>query len=299
MIDGKRLAPRPDDKRPRLMAVSDAELDRPKIKTVLKVIYNTLARLFHDPVGMVLGSTFVLLMLWGTHGKVDLLSLVWHGWTGPGSNPATRGQLIRGIPWDQEWLSFLIGAVLLVAIPALLIKLVYRQDLKDYGLGLPPRGRRAFALLSAAILFVVSLPAFYLGTNDAGMQAIYPMYRGVIAGFAPFLVYDLGALVSFVAIRIPCRGYLLFGLYQFRDRDAPEGMVGARGPLVFGYYAIFIAMLSYTAWHLGKPVPELWGTLVWGIAAGTVVLVSRSIWLIVIVHWLLNVFLDLAMWRGW
>jgi hypothetical protein len=299
MVDGKRLAPRPDDKRPRLMAVSDAELDRPKIKTVLKVIYNTLARLFHDPVGMVLGSTFVLLMLWGTHGKVDLLSLVWDGWTGPGSDPTARGQLIPGIPWDQEWLSFLIGAVLLVAIPVLLIKLVYRQDLKDYGLGLPPRGRRAFALLSAAILFVVSLPAFYLGTKDAGMHSIYPMYRGVFGGFGPFIVYELGYLLFFVVIEFTFRGYLLFGLYQFRDRDAPEGIVGVRGPLVFGYYAIFIAMLSYTAWHLGKPVPELWGTLVWGIAAGTVVLVSRSIWLIVVVHWLLNVFLDLAMWRGW
>jgi hypothetical protein len=299
MVDGKPLAPRPEEKRPRISPVSDAELDAPTIKTVLKVIWNTLARVFHDPVGMVLGSTFVLLMLWGTHGKVELLSLAWDGWQGPGSDPATRGRIIQSIPWDQEWLSFLIGAGLLVGIPVLLIKLVYKQDLKDYGLGLPPAGRRAFALLSAAILFVVSLPAFYLGTKDAGMQSIYPMYRGVFDGFGPFLAFELGYVVFFIVIEFTFRGYLLFGLYQFRDRDAPEGIVGIRGPLVFGYYAILIAMLSYTAWHLGKPVPELWGTLVWGIAAGTVVLVSRSIWPIVLVHYLLNVFLDLAIWQGW
>ena len=42
--------------------------------------------------------------------------------------------------------------------------------------------------------------------------------------------------------------------------------------MAFGYYAILLSMLSYTAWHLGKPLPELWGTLVWGLVAGTIVL---------------------------
>jgi membrane protease YdiL (CAAX protease family) len=58
-------------------------------------------------------------------------------------------------------------------------------------------------------------------------------------------------------------------------------------------------MLSYTAWHLGKPVPELWGTLVWGILAGTVVLATRTVWPVIIVHWLLNVFMDLAIYKDW
>ncbi len=235
MVDGRRLAPRHEDKRPRLKPVSDGELDAPTIKTVLKVIYNTLVRPFHDPVGMVLGSTFVLVMLWGAHGKVELLSLVWDGWKGPGSDPAARGQLVPGVPWDQEWLSFVIGAVLLIGVPMLLIKLVYKQNLRDYGLGLPPPGRRAFALLSASMLFVISLPAFYIGAHDAGMRSIYPMYRGVFDGLTPFIVYELGYLVFFVVIEFTFRGYLLFGLYQFRDRDAPEGIVGTRGPLVFGY----------------------------------------------------------------
>ena len=299
MANGKRLTPRAEEKRPRVFPVTEAEFDAPTITVVLKVIWNTLARVFHDPVGMVLGSTFVLLMLWGTHGKVELLSLLWDGWQGPGSDPSTRGQILPAIGWDQEWLAFLIGAVLLVGIPVLLIKLVYRQDLKDYGLGLPPKGRRAFAVLSALVLFGASLPAFYLGARDPGMQSVYPMYRGVFQGLGAFAAYQLGYVVFFIVIEFTFRGYLLLGLYQFRDREAPDGIVGIPGPLVFGYYAILVAMLSYTAWHLGKPVPELWGTLVWGIAAGSVVLVSRSIWFIVIVHWLLNVFLDLTIWRGW
>jgi len=287
------------DRRPRLVDLDQRELEAPSVRTVLKLIYNTVARLFQDRVGMILGSTFVLLMLWGTHGKVELLTTIWGGWRGPGSDPAARARIVAGIPWDQEWLSFALGAVLLIGVPALLIKLVYRQRLRDYGLCLPPKGRRTFALVSAALLFACSLPAFYLAVHDPAMRAEYPLYRGAFETTGRFLAYELGYLLFFVVIEFIFRGYLLFGLFQLRDRDAPEGIVGAPGPLVFGYYSIFIAMLSYTAWHLGKPVPELWGTLVWGIAAGTIVLASRSLVPVILVHWLLNVFLDFAMWRQW
>jgi hypothetical protein len=67
----------------------------------------------------------------------------------------------------------------------------------------------------------------------------------------------------------------------------------------FGYYAVLISMLSYTAWHLGKPQLELWGTVPWGLATGTIALISRSILLLILVHWGLNAFLDLAIREGW
>lgn len=296
--EGRIPTARPEHKWPRPLEVSPAELERPTLVTLPKLIVNTVIRLFHDPVGIILGSAFVLIMLWGVHGKLDLLGLVWDGWKGPGSDPATRSRILPGIPWDQEWISFFAGAVLLVLVPCVVIKLVLKQDLKDYGLCLPPKGRRALAWLSAALLFALSLPAFYLGAHDDGMRALYPLYRD-FADVSQFALYQFGYLLFFVAIEFMFRGYLLFGLFQFRDRDAPPGVVGIRGPLVFGYYAIFISMLSYTAWHLGKPVPELWGTLFWGIVAGTVALESRSIVPLILIHWLLNVLLDLAVWRGW
>jgi membrane protease YdiL (CAAX protease family) len=85
---------------------------------------------------------------------------------------------------------------------------------------------------------------------------------------------------------------LLFGLYR-----SWYGIGGrhARTPLGFGYYSILISMLSYTAWHLGKPLPEVWGTLVWGLATGTIALATGTIWPIIIVHWLLNIVLDVRL----
>ncbi len=292
------LAPRSDEKHPRLFALIETELTHPTVLTVLKLTYNAFARMFHDPAGMLLGSAFLLLMIWGPHGRLDWLSYLWAGWQGPGSDPSARAVILPGIPWDQEWLSFLAGFVRVVLVPMALIKFVFGHELRDYGLGLPRKGRGNLAIIAAAVLFLGSLGPFYAAARDKAMQATYPLYRGTFVSTSQFLVYEAGYLLFFIAIEFIFRGYLLFGLFRIRDKQALPGTRGVPGPLLFGYYAISISMLSYTAWHLGKPVPELWGTLLWGVATGTFALATRSIWPIVIVHWLLNVSLDaLILWR--
>lgn len=298
-VEHTPMQARAEDRLPKAVVVSDAERDHPSILTIGKILYNMIVRLFHDPVGMILASAFVLIMVWGFHGNLELLGLIWDGWTGPGSagDPA-RQAIIPGIPWDQEWLSFLGGAVLLVLIPAVLIKYVYKQSLSAYGLGLPRHDRRRLTWLSAILLFVLSLPAFYVGARSPQMQAVYPLYRD-FHGPLQFVIYEIGYLVFFVVIEFIFRGYLLFGLFRLQDQEALPGVGGIRGPLVFGYYAVFISMLSYTAWHLGKPLPELGGTLMWGIAAGGIALTTGTILPLILVHWLLNVFMDLLIWQQW
>jgi hypothetical protein len=278
--------------------LTEQEFENPTFRTLFKLIRDTLRLLFRDRIGILIGSAFVVLMLWGTHGDVELLGLVWPGWDGPGSDPATRATIVSGIPWDQEWASFWIGVLLVVGIPALIIKLVFKQSLRDYGLGAPPRDRWRLTLLASLALFGVSLPFFFAAAQNPGMQDVYPFFKD-FDGDGDFFVYELGYIGFFIAIEFIFRGYLLFGLYGLPDRDAPGGVVGVSGPLVFGYYAILISMLSYTAWHLGKPVPELWGTLVWGVLAGTIALATRTIWPLILVHWLLNVFMDLAIYKNW
>jgi hypothetical protein len=285
-------------RRPQPKPIDEHELEHPTLGTIGRLIWNTLVRFFYDPIAIILGSAFLALMLWGHHGDLQLLGVVWDGWKGPGSDPATRAEILPGIPWDQEWLSFWAGCAIVVGIPWLLIRFVFHQRLRDYGMGAPPPGRRRLALLASLVLLVPSIPLFYLGAHDPGMKDTYPFFRD-FDGTGEFLVYELGYLPFFVAIEFIFRGYLLFGLFGLQDRDAPPGVIGEKGPLVFGYYAILISMLSYTAWHLGKPVPELWGTLAWGVVTGTIALAIRSILPIIAVHWLLNVWLDLLIWQGW
>jgi len=120
---------------------------------------------------------------------------------------------------------------------------------------------------------------------------LYPVYRP-FTNDVQFMVYELTYLPFFLAIEFIFRGYLLFGLESIRPEHARSAGGGGAAPYFFGKYALLVQMLSYTAWHLGKPQAELWGTLLWGIAAGATAWAIRSIWPVVLSHWLLNVFLD-------
>ena len=290
--------------------VSEAELLRPRLSTGPKVITQTVLPLLVRPQGLILLSSFVLLMAWGENGSLQVLRgveglqslglpLFWSGWGGTGSDPASRDQIIPGLAWDQELICYVAGFVLLVVLPAIFIRVVLRESLSEFGLCLPPKDRWRFAITSALGLAVLGVPAILLAAGDADMQAEYPMFRGAFESNADFIAYELVYLLFFVVIEFVFRGYLLFGLYKLRDADVTPPDAGLPRPLFFGYAAILIAMLSYTAWHLGKPQLELWSTLPWGLAAGAIALVSRSIVPIIFVHWGLNVILDTAIRNGW
>lgn len=283
------------EKRPILRSVREdfdpVELAQPDFVTVLKLVWHMAVSVLREKPGQILASAFFLLMVWGFQGKLELLQLVLPAYWGPGAGIGTRPQLIPGIPWDDELISFWSGALLLVVVPMLIIRLGFRERWSRYGLGLPAPGRRKLAIWGFLTLTVLSVPAFYLGAQNANMQQLYPVYRP-FADTLQFALYELTYFPFFLAIEFIFRGYLLFGLESISPRHVREAGGGAGAPLFFGKYALLIQMLSYTAWHLGKPLPELWGTLVWGIAAGSIAWAVRSIWPVVISHWLLNVFLD-------
>jgi hypothetical protein len=271
--------------------LDDVELEQPDFVTVFKVVWFSIRSFFTERPGQIIGSSFILLMLWGTHGRLELLGLIWPDWRGPGIDLGNRPRLLPWVPWDNELISFCIGVLLLVGIPIALIKFVYKQPLSSYGLGLPPKGRRALAVLTFVVLTLLSLPAFWIATQNESMRQVYPFFRS-FPSIGAFALYSLAYLLFFIAIEFIFRGYLLFGLEGILDTDITQGGDGVPGEFYFGKYALLIQMLSYTAWHLGKPLPELWGTLIWGLAAGATAYTVRSIWPVVLSHWLLNVFFD-------
>jgi hypothetical protein len=272
--------------------VDEIELRSPDFITILKLLWFSFRRFFKERPAHIIGSAFILIMLWGYHGKLNLIKILFPDWIGPGSNPESRIAIVPGLPWDQELISFWVGAILLVVIPCIIIRLGFKQPLKAYGLGLPPKGRRMLAVTTFFTLTLLSLPFFWFGASDPVMQSTYPLYRGVFANGWQFILYELTYLPFFIAIEFIFRGYLLFGLYGVRDEEVKGGGGGHPGEFYFERYALLIQMLAYTAWHLGKPSAELWGTLAWGLPAGAMAYTCRSLWPVILSHWLLNVFLD-------
>jgi hypothetical protein len=265
--------------------IPESEFSSPGIFSLFKIIWSSVRNFFKEKPAIIIGSAIILLMLWGHHGNLEILKVLLPSWHGPGVDIGSRPQIIPGVPWDNELISFWVGAFLLVVVPIIIIKFGFKQNLSDYGLGLPPPNRRKLALWVFLILTIFSLPAFLVSTGNADMQSVYPFYKP-FSSVLSFILYELCYFPFFIAIEFIFRGYLLFGLAGIKENETqPESFKVYR-------YAILISMLSYCAWHLGKPVPELFGTLIWGLAAGASAYAVRSIWPVVMAHWLLNVISD-------
>lgn len=259
-----------------------------ELKVVLAAWWNLLRR----PGILVPCTAMAMLLLWGLHGKVDLLKELDPGWYGlDKAHFGARSVFIPGLAWDQELISFLIGAVLLIVGPCLLI-LLMGQKLSDYGLGLPVAGQRMFAVVYTLLLLIFALVSGYLGAGLESMRRIYP-FVPTFSSVGQFAQWEATYFLFFLIIEFIFRGFLLFGLAQLftaTHRLPVEHYDEAVGP------AFVLSMLSYCAWHIGKPFPEAVGTLVWGFLTGYPVLRMRSIWPVVVVHWLMNVVMDYRIW---
>lgn len=262
---------------------------------ILKIIWATVKKL-KDKTSIILWSSFLFLMLWGFHGDMAILkSLFGEDWT---------KKITFGLPWSEQLVSFIIGFILVVIIPGLIIKFRFKESINDYGLGLPPKDQRKKSGVAFCSLLLITSVFIFIASFDEGMQRTYPLFVQyedgnkiwTINNWPEFITYELIYLLFFITIEFAFRGYLLFGLNSIRISKKKEDKQ-AMPALRFGIYAILIQMLAYTTWHYGKPVPEMIGTIIWGICVAAIALRIRSIWPIILPHWLYNVFLDLLIWK--
>jgi hypothetical protein len=262
---------------------------------IFLIICRTLKKLT-DKASIILWSSFILLMLWGFHGNMEILtSLFGEDWT---------KTITFDLEWGKELVSFIVGFILVVVIPCLIIKFRFKSKLRDFGLGLPQKDQRRKAVVAFFTLLGITSIFIFIASFQEGMQEEYPLFAQplgdearTITLWSQFVIYELVYLLFFITIEFAFRGYLLFGLNSIRTmhktRDNQRVSIQR-----FGLYAILIQMLAYTTWHYGKPVSEMVGTVFWGIGVAAIALRIGSIWPIIIPHWLYNVLLDLLIWKN-
>jgi membrane protease YdiL (CAAX protease family) len=168
-----------------------------------------------------------------------------------------------------------------VVIPALVLPLLGMR-LRDVGLGVA--GFRRHVWIYGA-LFVAILPIVVAASRTQSFAATYPFYRLAARSWADFLAWEALYALSFLALEIFFRGFLLFTVER-----------------ALGVHAIFVAVIPYAMIHVGKPVAESLGAIVAGVVLGTLALATRSVWCGVLIHvsvaWTMDI---LAMVRvyGW
>jgi membrane protease YdiL (CAAX protease family) len=146
-------------------------------------------------------------------------------------------------------------------LPALVVRLGFRERLRDYGVKLS--GVFADFWLYIVMLAAV-LPLVLLASSDVHFLRTYPFYR-----FAPgeplwpvLLRWEAVYVLQFFAVEFFFRGFLLHGT---RRR--------------FGCYAVFVMTVPYCMIHFTKPMPEALGSIVAGVVLGFMSLKTRSIWM--------------------
>lgn len=196
------------------------------------------------------------------------------------ANLASRwvpGSELEVVEWWGVLYQFSCAFILFFLVPAFLLKVLGREKLSDLGLGLGDWKAGIWALVLG--ILAISIPFGVTAGSMPDFRAEYPMAKLAASSAGRFIFYQLAyGLLYYVAWEAFFRGFLQLGLRHH------VGDVGA----------ILIQTTASTLLHIGKPLGEIWAALAAGFLFGVVVLRTRSIWPLVLVHWGLGLVTDIS-----
>ena len=206
----------------------------------------------------------------------SVLMLVWKYF---GSPEYYREHLAPWALWGEDTdaaaaiYSFGLCFLLLGVVPMLIVKLLFRERLADYGVQLGNRIRTLRCFLMLAPVFV--LIAFF-SASDASVLTEYPINKS--AGKSPtmFGVHACTYMLFYLGWEFHFRGFLQFGL---RGR---LGLVNA----------ILIQVMASSLLHIGKPPLETFAAIGGGVLWGVVAHRTQSLLAGLMQHFLLGIAVD-------
>jgi membrane protease YdiL (CAAX protease family) len=174
-----------------------------------------------------------------------------------------------------------VGALLLLGLlPALVVKLVFRENLADYGVGPGDRLRtmRSFLVCAPIVLLIA-----YLSAGSASLGKEYPIsHLAQVSGWG-FTLHALTYLLFYLGWEFQFRGFMQHGLGE------------SMGPA----NALLVQVLASTLLHLGKPVSEIYAAILAGLLWGLLAYRTRSLLSGMLQHFLLGIALDWLICHRW
>jgi uncharacterized protein len=154
--------------------------------------------------------------------------------------------------------------IILFVIPALLIKLVFKEKIRDYGV---KTGDFNAGIRLSVLFLVIMIPIIWLVTSQPVFSLTYPLLDQARDSWKIFIFYELGLVFYLFAWEFIWRGFMLFGLKE-----------------KFGFYAVIIQMIPFLILHNGKPPVETFGAILGGIALGILAYRTQSIYYCIVTH---------------
>lgn len=161
---------------------------------------------------------------------------------------------------------FAANVALLLAAPALFVRVILRERLADFGFAL---GRPRVWLRDLALAALLLAPIAAFAPPIAGLRPHYLPYRDLAGRLAPFAVLTLGWGAYFFAWEWFFRGFLLMGL-------TPR----------CGRLAVFVQLVPFVLAHIGKSPLELCASVPGGLLLGWIALRGETFLAPWLLHWL-------------
>ncbi len=149
-------------------------------------------------------------------------------------------------------------------LPALCIHFVLKQRLRDFGLRFV-REPKVWLLYLGMVAAV--LPMAYLASTTESFLRTYPKYAGAGDSVTALLLWEAAYAFQFLMLEFFFRGFLIFSLARY-----------------IGSLSLFVMIVPYAMIHFGKPLAECLGSVLAGVALGTISLRTGSIYGGVLVH---------------
>lgn len=203
------------------------------------------------------------------------------------NNYTGKTHFIHGIPAAREFMNGLTNPAMgymyywamfrvvnYILIPSLIIGLVYKERVWDYGIRIETAPK---VVLLYVCMFAAVFPLVYLVSHSPAFLQKYPFFKEASRTVQSLVLWEVGYGLQFMALEFFFRGFLLFALARY-----------------FGAFAIFVMVVPYSMIHFTKPMAEATGAIVTGIALGTLALRTRSIFGGVLLHttvaWCMDLF---------
>jgi membrane protease YdiL (CAAX protease family) len=169
-----------------------------------------------------------------------------------------------------------IHLVFYLVVPIFIIKVLFRENVADYGLKWCGAFKSYWIYL---VMLVMMIPLVAYFSTTTSFQETYPFYK-----LAPdeklypnFWIWEALYFLQFVGLEFFFRGFMVLGL---KNR--------------FGFYSVFVMVIPYCMIHYGKPLPETLAAIIAGIALGTLSWKTRSVFLGICIHYSVGLMMDLA-----
>jgi uncharacterized protein len=170
---------------------------------------------------------------------------------------------------------FLSAFILLGLIPFIIIKFIFRESLKEYGLCM---GDMKSGFYSILIIFpLIAGLLLYPASNTSEMINYYPLDKEAGSSAFSFIRFEFFRILLFYASwEFFFRGFILFGLRKY----------------VGNWLAICIQVIPSCLWHIGMPSGEIFSSIMGGVLFGVIAIRTNSILYPLILHMLIGITLD-------